>query len=150
MSMVGWMRKSLKKYLYIGLGSLAVGLAAVGLFLPVLPTTPFILLAAFFYTQSSGKLYQWLVGHPYFGKYLYSYLHFKAVDPRVKKQAIIMVWVGLVVSAILIQHSWVRLGLLVVGIGVTLHISSLKPLTEQQVLELETLNLRGVSEEISG
>ena len=144
------MRKTTKQYLFIGLGSLCVGLAAIGVFLPVLPTTPFILLAAFFFTNSSNRLYQWLVGHPYFGKYLYSYLKFKAVDPQVKKHALITVWVGLLASGLLLQNNWLRVGLLVVGIGVTLHISSLKPLTDDQLQELETGHFTSVSEESQG
>ena len=145
--MVVWMRKTSKQYLFIGLGSLCVGLAAIGLFLPVLPTTPFILLAAFFFTHSSDRLYRWLVGHPYFGKYLLSYLKFKAVDPRVKKQALIILWVGLIASGFLLQSSWLRIGLLVIGIGVTLHISSLKPLTPEQLREVDPTCITGVTEE---
>ncbi|MGB4595276.1 MAG: YbaN family protein [Anaerolineaceae bacterium] len=141
------MRKTTKQYLFIGLGSLSVALAAIGLFLPVLPTTPFLLLAAFFFTNSSDGLYQWLVRHPYFGKYLVSYLKFKAVDPRVKTQALIILWVGLIASGLLMQNNWLRAGLLVIGIGVTLHISSLKPLTPEQLQELETNRFSGVSEE---
>ena len=144
------MRKSTRQYLYIGLGSLSVALAAIGLFLPILPTTPFILLAAYFFFNSSDRLYKWLIGHPYFGKYLYSYLKFKAVDPRVKRQALITVWVGLIASGILINSNWVRAGLLAIGIGVTLHISSLKPLTDAQLQELETACFTGVSEESQG
>ena len=141
------MRKTTKQYLFIGLGSLCVGLAAIGLFLPVLPSTPFILLAAFFFTNSSDRLYKWLLSHPYFGKYLCSYLKFKAVDPRVKKQALIILWVGLIASGLLVQNNWIRAGLLVIGIGVTLHISSLKPLTPEQLQEMETACIQGVSEE---
>lgn len=141
------MRKTTKQYLFIGLGCLSVGLAAVGLFLPILPTTPFILLAGYFFFNSSDRLYQWLIRHPYFGKYLFSYMKFKAVDPRVKVQALIILWVGLIASGLLIQNIWVRAGLLVIGIGVTLHISSLKPLTAEQLQELETARFAGVSEE---
>lgn len=144
------MRKTTKQYLFIGLGCLSVGLAAVGLFLPILPTTPFILLAGYFFFNSSDRLYQWLIRHPYFGKYLFSYLKFKAVDPRVKKQALIILWVGLIASGILVQNNWIRAALLVIGIGVTMHISSLKPLTLEQLQELETARLTGVSEESPG
>ena len=148
--MVVWMRRSTKQVLFIGLGYLSVGLAAIGLFLPVLPTTPFVLLAAFFFTNSSDRLYQWLLGHPYFGKYLCSYLKFKAVDPRVKAQALIILWVGLIASGLLLQNNWLRAALLLIGIGVTLHISSLKPLTDAQLQEIETSQLQAVSEESQG
>ena len=141
------MRRSPKQVLFVSLGYLSVGLAAIGLFLPILPTTPFILLAAFFFTNSSDRLYRWLLGHPYFGKYLCSYLKFKAVDPRVKTQALIILWIGLIASGLLLQNNWLRAGLLVIGIGVTLHISSLKPLTDAQLQELETAHLMGVPEE---
>lgn len=144
------MRKTPKQYLFLGLGSLSVVLAAIGLFLPVLPTTPFILLAAFFFANSSKHLYEWLVEHPYFGKYLYSYLKFKAVDPRVKIHALIILWVGLIASGLVLQNNWLWFGLLVIGIGVTLHISSLKPLTDEQLQELETARLTSVSEKFQG
>lgn len=55
--------KSLKKYLLIIMGTISLILGTVGIFIPILPTTPFLLLASYCYIRSSKKLYNWLINH---------------------------------------------------------------------------------------
>ncbi|MEM1436338.1 MAG: YbaN family protein [Pseudomonadota bacterium] len=57
-------------WLFVALGWLALGLGTVGIFVPLLPTTPFVLLAAFFFSKGSERLHQWLVNHPRIGHYV--------------------------------------------------------------------------------
>ena len=72
------------KWFYISLGTLSVGLGFVGIFIPVLPTTAFLLLAAWFYARSSERFYNWLLSNRLFGKYLTSYLEGKGVPLKTK------------------------------------------------------------------
>lgn len=127
------MKASFKKYLYIALGSLAVGLGVVGIAIPVLPTTPFLLIALFFYLHSSKRLYDWLMHHRLFGTYLYNYITYRAVPRKTKIGAMIILWAGLTTSILLVDLLYVRLILVAVGIAVSAHILLLKTLTPAQL-----------------
>ena len=117
-----------KKYLLIILGSLSLVLGSIGLFVPVMPTTPFLLLALFCYLRSSEKLYQWLIGHRMFGNYLNNYVNYKAISKNAKIGTLVFLWTALIVSSILIDLWYVRLFLLAVGISVSIHVLKLKTL----------------------
>lgn len=58
------------RWLMIACGGVCLGLAVLGMFLPLLPTTPLVLLAAFFFSRGSERLHRWLTGHPRFGGYV--------------------------------------------------------------------------------
>ena len=118
----------LRKHIYVILGSLSLGMGILGIFLPVLPTTPFLLLSAFLYLRSSEKLYRWLVSHRILGIYIHNYLAYRAVTIGTKVYALIFLWVSLIISMILVNIWWVQLILLLVGIGVSTHILLLKTL----------------------
>lgn len=126
------LKASFKKYLLIALGSLSLGLGAVGVVVPVLPTTPFLLIALFCYLRSSRRLYDWLIHHRLFGTYLYNYVTYRAVPRQTKIGALIFLWAGLITSIILVDALFVRLILLAVGIVVSIHILSLKTITKEQ------------------
>jgi len=127
------LKVSLKKYLLIVLGSLSLALGAVGIAIPVLPTTPFLLIALFCYLRSSQRLYDWLIHHRLFGTYLYNYVTFRAVPLQTKIAALVLLWAGLITSIILVDLLSVRLILLVVGVVVSLHILLLKTLSKEQL-----------------
>ncbi len=120
---------SIKKYLLIFLGSLSLVLGIIGIFLPLLPTTPFLLLASFCYVRSSEKLYNWLINHKIFGNYIYCYLTYKAIPRKTKIGAIIFLWSTLIISMILLSSLHLRIFLAAVGIGVTIHLLTLKTLS---------------------
>ena len=126
------MKSSLKKYLLIAFGSLALGLGALGVAIPVLPTTPFLLIALYCYLRSSRRLYDWLLHHRLFGRYLYNYVTYRAVPQNTKIGAMILLWFGLITSMILVDKLFVRLILLAVGIVVSIHILLLKTLEKVQ------------------
>lgn len=127
------MKSSLKKYLLIVLGSLSLALGAVGIAIPVLPTTPFLLIALFCYLRSSQRLYDWLIHHRLFGTYLYNYVTFRAVPLQTKIFALVLLWAGLITSIILVDLLSVRLILLVVGVVVSAHILLLKTLSKERL-----------------
>ena len=85
------MRKKLKKTLYLFLGFLFIVLGIVGVFLPLLPTTPFIILSAFFFSQSSEKYHQWLLQNKIFGPILYNWENFLCIPGFAKNLSFIMI-----------------------------------------------------------
>lgn len=72
------------RWLMIGLGWLALGVGVVGIFLPLLPTTPFVLLAAFFFSRGSERLHRWLYEHPQFGRYVQDWEAEQVIPPMAK------------------------------------------------------------------
>lgn len=124
---------SIKKYLLILLGSLSLILGIIGIFLPLLPTTPFLLLSSFCYVRSSKRMYNWLINHKVFGNYIYCYLTYKAVPMKTKIFAIAFLWTTMIISMLLISSLHVRLFLAIIGIGVTIHLLTLKTLRPQDL-----------------
>jgi len=116
------------KYLYIFLGLLFLVLAVIGIFVPVLPTTPFLLLTAFFFLRSSERLYQWLLSHKVFGPYLHNYIRYRAMTIKAKRAAIATLWLSLAISIYLVNKTYVDIILIVIGISVSCYILSIKTL----------------------
>jgi hypothetical protein len=121
-------------------GTLLVGLAVLGIFLPLLPTTPFLLLAAVCYARSSPKLYNWLLNNKYFGNYIRNYREGKGIPLKAKIISISLLILTIGYTAIFVIHIfWVRICLLLIAIGVSIHILSLPTLraevTEDEALE---------------
>ncbi|MGE4572729.1 MAG: YbaN family protein [Candidatus Izemoplasmatales bacterium] len=125
----------MKKYVYISLGSICLALGSLGIVLPLLPTTPFLLLSAFFYLRSSQRLYYWLLNHRLFGIYIYSYINFHAIDLKTKISALSLLWLSLTISIVLVNKLLVTLILLIIGLSVSLHILSLKTMSRDQMIK---------------
>jgi uncharacterized protein len=121
-----------KKALLVIAGSISLALGVVGIFLPLLPTTPFLLLSAFCYMSSSKRLYDWLINHRIFGPYIYNYITYRAVRRNVKVGTLIILWLALLISIILVPNLYLRIFLLVVGVAVSLHILTLKTLAKEK------------------
>jgi uncharacterized membrane protein YbaN (DUF454 family) len=122
------MERSAKKYLLILAGSISLVLGIIGIVVPVLPTTPFLLLASFCYLRSSKRLYDWLLKNRVFGPYIYNYLKYRAIKRSVKVVTLILLWLTLTVSIVLVSNVYLRIFLVAVGIGVSIHVLSLKTL----------------------
>lgn len=122
--------KSVKRYLLIVMGSISLVLGIIGVLVPVLPTTPFLLLTSFCYIRSSKPLYNWLINHKMLGKYIYNYLTYRAVKKSAKVGSIIFLWVSLLISILIVSNSHLRILLIVVGICVSIHIFKLKTLSD--------------------
>lgn len=116
-----------RKVLLISLGVFFIGLGTVGIFVPVLPTTPFILVAAALFARSSERFYKWLIGNKVFGRYIKDYREGKGVPLRVKTSAILILWITISLSIIFgVDLLPVRILLVLVGIGVSIHIAMIK------------------------
>ena len=122
------MERSVKKYLLILAGSISLVLGIIGIVIPVLPTTPFLLLASFCYLRSSKRLYDWMLNNRFFGPYIYNYLTYRAIKRSVKVVTLILLWLALAVSIVLVSNVYLRIFLVAVGVGVSIHVLSLKTL----------------------
>lgn len=121
------------KAILIGAGTFFLGLGIVGIFLPLLPTTPFLLLAAACYARSSKKFYNWLINHKWFGSYIKNYREGKGIPMKVKISAIFLLWVTILFSVIfVVSILWVRIVLIVIASGVTIHILTIKTFAKQK------------------
>jgi len=115
-----------KRILLITAGILSVILGALGLFLPLLPTTPFLLLAAACFVRSSDKFYNWLIHHRIFGAYIQNYREKGGITIRHKIITLIILWTAIILTTLfLVSHLILRLFLIAVASLVTLHILSI-------------------------
>ena len=115
------------KYILIVLGSISLALGVIGIFLPLLPTTPFLLLAAALYVRSSEELYNWLIHQKYLGTYIRNFREHKAIPLHAKIISVTLVWTTLLYCAIGISENiYLSIGLLILAIGISWHILSYK------------------------
>ena len=103
-------------------GTVLVGIGILGIFLPLLPTTVFFLMAAWCYARSSQKFYDWFHHNRYFGKYLKNYREGKGITRSSKISTIVILWCGILYSIFVTHSLIVHLILLAIAIGVTIHI----------------------------
>jgi uncharacterized protein len=92
------MRTTAKRRLLIGAGTLSTGLGIIGVFVPILPTTPFLLLAAACYMRSSERFYQWLENHRIFGAYVRNYIEGRGMPVKIKIFTILLLWLAIGLS----------------------------------------------------
>lgn len=117
------------KYLLIILGSLSLALGVIGIFLPLIPTTPLLLLAAALYVRSSEKMYLWLINQKHLGSYIRNFREHRAIPLRAKIISISMIWITLTYCSITIsEHPLVKALFLILAAGITWHILSYKTL----------------------
>lgn len=120
------------KYLLIAVGFLSLALGIVGIFVPLLPTTPFLLLSAALWVRSSPRLYAWLISHGRLGRYIRNFREHRAIPLRAKILSVALLWGSILycVFAVVDGRLWAQAGLLLVAAGVTWHILSFATLDE--------------------
>ena len=111
-------------------GTIALGLGIVGIFLPLLPTTPFLLLAAGCYARSSERLHDWLLGSPVLGQYIRDYRERRSIRLRAKVLAIVTLWLVIGISIVSVDAVWIRILLAAIAAGVSVHVLSLGTIDE--------------------
>ena len=121
------MQTVVKRRILIGAGTLSTGLGIIGIFVPILPTTPFLLLAAACYMRSSERFYQWLINNRIFGVFVRNYIEGRGMPARTKVLTILLLWltIGLTV-AFGVENMVVRIVLICIAIGVTAHVALIK------------------------
>lgn len=103
----------LKKGFFVILGLLSVVLGALGIFLPLLPTVPFILLAVFCFARSSEKLHSWLINHPWFSVAIADWQRERGIRRRIKKRAMMLSVLSFAISIAIVPLFWVKVLLLI-------------------------------------
>ena len=116
------MSAELKRHLLIATGTICLAIGVIGIFTPILPTTPFLLLAAACYLRSSPRFHSWLMNNRIFGTYIRNYTEGRGIPLRVKLFTIALLWVTIGISIWATANLIVTAVLLVVAVGVTLHI----------------------------
>jgi uncharacterized protein len=123
--------KKIKKVILIVMGTISLILGTIGIFLPLLPTTPFLLLSAACYIRSSQKFYELLINNKYLGAYIKDYHEKGAVPRKTKVIALCFLWLSIGGSAFfVIRKMYVNIILFVIAVTVTIHILRLKNLEE--------------------
>lgn len=114
------------KYILILLGSIFLGLGFIGVFVPGLPTTPFLLLAAGCYVKSSDRLYVWLLDHKLFGKYIRNFRETRSISLRSKIISLTLMWIMIGLSVyIFIKITPVKIIIALLGVIGTIVILSI-------------------------
>lgn len=117
------------KRVYVLLGSLSLALGLLGIFLPLLPTTPFLLLTAALWIKGSPRLYQRLLAHKRLGPYIRQFREQRAIPLRAKIVSVSLVWITLGYSAgWMVGNLLLRILLLALATGITVHILSYRTL----------------------
>ena len=117
-----------KRNILLGIAWISLILGGIGIFLPLLPTTPFILLSAFCFQKSSERFHQWILNSPIFGKYIRDYQEQKGITLKNKIVAVTFMALGMSFSAYKVPNTYMRISLLVIFIAVSYHIFKIKTL----------------------
>ena len=127
------MPEKLKRRLLIVAGTMATAIGIIGVFVPILPTTPFLLLAAACYLRSSQKFYHWLLNNRLFGAYVRNYLQGRGMPRKIKIFTILLLWTTITCSIVFaVQGLIIRIILLVIAAGVSVHIALIKTIPRNE------------------
>ena len=110
------------RYLIIFLGCVSIVLGVIGIFLPLLPTTPFILLAAWCFSRSSPLFHNWLISHPKLGPIVKTWHNGGTIPAKVKIRIIVLMWFSLTLSMLIIGQLWSVILLGIIGASVSTYI----------------------------
>jgi len=123
--------QTLTRWLLMTIGIISVGVGTAGIFLPLLPTTPFLLVAAACFIRSSDRLYQWLLHNRWFGSYVRNYREKRTLPLRAKVIALVLLWTTMTYSVfILLRHWALQVLLLLIAAAVTVHLLGPKTIPE--------------------
>ena len=114
-----------RRAVYFSIGAVSVVLGVIGIFVPLWPTTCFLLLAGWCFARSSARAERWLHENRLFGRYLADYRERGIISRRVRLTSVTVLWLFIGVSAVVLAKVWVALLLLLVAGAVTLHLYSL-------------------------
>jgi uncharacterized membrane protein YbaN (DUF454 family) len=121
----------LSKLVLILAGSVFVVLGTLGIFLPLLPTTPFLLLAAACYFRSSERFYNWLINNKWLGNYIKSYREKKSISIKIKIITLLILWLTIGYSVFFVVNIFLlEVILILIAVGVTIHILSIRTLKQ--------------------
>lgn len=128
-------KQKIIRALLLVVGTFSLALGTIGIFLPILPTTPFLLLSAACYLRSSERMHKWLLNNRWFGKYIRNYQEGKGIPLKTKVLAMIFLWVAILYSAFIALDEILiaQIALLAIALGVSIHLVRLPNLKRQPV-----------------
>ena len=115
----------MKRTILISLGWLCVGLGFVGVFVPGIPTTIFLIIALWAFTKSSEKLRHWLLNHKRFGPILHNWQEHKVVPRRAKILMVVLMSLAVVLFYYSLQNLYLTIGLIIILVSVAIYVISL-------------------------
>ena len=113
-------------------GTFFVAIGVLGIFLPLLPTTPFLLIAAALYARSSERFYYWLLHNRWFGGYIKNYREGKGISRKVKIWTISLLWITIIFSICTVEIVLVRILLFLIAAAVSIHIISIRTIRQKK------------------
>lgn len=120
-------RKKMRNHIWILAGTISLGLGILGIFIPILPTTPLFLLAAFCYGRGSSRFYNWLMYRSWVGGYIRSYREGRGIPIKQKLLTIALLWLSIGYAIGFVAETWwLRLLLGTIAVGVTIHLAKIK------------------------
>jgi uncharacterized membrane protein YbaN (DUF454 family) len=125
---MGWLGKLLLNVA----GTIFLALGVAGIFLPLLPATPFLLLASACYLRGSERLHALVVTHPILGPYIKAFRDERAMPRRAKIVAIAMLWASMTVSILVVDPLWLRILLGSIAVSVTVVILCIRTLEDRE------------------
>ncbi|CRF31890.1 Conserved hypothetical membrane protein [Brachyspira suanatina] len=130
------------RILFICLGFIFIGIGAVGIVVPILPTTPFLLLASFFFAKGSKKFHDWFMSTKLYKKYLESFVKSRAMTLKAKLTILLPVSAMLIVTFIFVNNLHARIALLILFIAKYVYFfTQIRTIKEgEEITELEESN----------
>ena len=125
------------KYVLLTVGSLSLMLGIIGIFIPVLPTTPFIIMASVCFYKSDKRLYEYIRKIKFFKVYIDNYENETGVDLKTKVTSILFLWISISISILVVKKILVVILLIFIAFLVTIHIIKLK--SRERIEEYETI-----------
>jgi uncharacterized membrane protein YbaN (DUF454 family) len=121
------------KIFLIIVGSVSLVLGVLGIFLPMLPTTPFLLLSAAAWVKASPSLYEWLINHRVLGEYIRNFREHRAIPLRVKIISVSLVWltIGYCIFAVVDEWWWAQVLMALLATAISWHILSFSTLKKK-------------------
>jgi len=126
-------KQRLLRWLLLAGGTVSLALGTVGIFLPILPTTPFLLLAAACYMRSSERIYKWVIGNRWFGEYIKNYQAGRGIPMKTKLMALTVLWAAILYSTFFVVNEILvaQVVLLAIALGVSIHLVRLPTFRKQ-------------------
>lgn len=122
-------KKFINRLIFLG-GTFTLFLGIIGIVIPILPTTPFLLLTAAAYAKSSNRFYNWLLNNRILGMYIKNYKEGKGMPVKLKIFTISILWITISISLVFLAHIvWLQILLIGIAIVVSIHIIRIKPKT---------------------
>jgi uncharacterized protein len=117
-------KQKIVRWLLIVAGTFSLALGAIGVFLPILPTTPFLLLSAACYMRSSQRMHKWQLENRWFGEYIRNYKEGRGIPFKTKIVALTFLWAGIIYSAFIALDEILiaQVVLLLIAVGVSIHL----------------------------